>query len=268
MHRFIILISACILTAGCAAAAEKSPMPLAVGNRWEYSVSEMGIMSFTDSAMSRSAQSGARGSCVEEITGISERRPNGDVVYEDRMVTKTEKGLNTEAQESVMESTLLKTKDGIFITTSKSKNDTGILTGEQADYNPPIMLFGSGLGTGKVWRMGTFKEGKLNLPMYSRVAGRESVTVPAGTFDNCVKVYVTCKEISGVMGEGEDQAEVKGGSSVTTLWISPGIGTVKEDSILQATMEFPPDADGNSFTMTGTNRKIKELLPGYRLKNE
>ncbi len=268
MHRLIFLISACILTAGYAQAAEKSPMPLAVGNRWEYSVSEMGIMSFSDGKMLKSAQSGSRGSCVEEIIAISERRPNGDVVYEDRMVTKTEKGINTDAQESVVDSTLLKTKDGIFITAGKSKSDIGMLTGDQVEYDPPLVLFGTGLGTGKVWRMGTFKEGKLTLPMYSRVAGRESVTVPAGTFDNCVKMYVTCKEIAGFMGEGEDQAEVKRGTSVTTLWISPGIGTVKEDSILQATMEFPPDADGNLLTMTGTNRKIKELLPGYRVKTE
>ena len=266
----IILI--CILAAGMAHAADvkldKGPVPLAVGNKWEYSVTQNGVMSVSDGEKSESTEIRSTGSCVEEITGVKERRPNGDVVYEDRQTTKTEKGINVEASGSTVESLLMKSKDGTYILGSKSTGMGGLLTGEWVRYNPPLVIYGSGLKAGKKWKIGTIREGKLTMPMYAQVAGTESVTVPAGTFDECVKLFITCNRVSGIMGSGNDTAEIKEGKSVTTVWLSPGVGVVKEDNILQAKMEFPADEQGRTFSMTGTQRKIKELQPGYKADSE
>lgn len=266
------MILICILSAGVAHAADvkldKGPMPLAVGNKWEYSVTQNGIMSVSDGDKSKSTEIRSTGSSVEEITGIKERRPNGDVVYEDLLTTKTSKGINVEATGSTVESLLMKSKDGICILGSKSTGMDGLLTGEWVHYSPPLVMYGSGLEAGTKWKIGTVREGKLTMPMFAQVAGTESVTVPAGTFDDCLKVFITCSHVSGTMGSGNDTAEITEGKSVTTIWLAPGVGVVKEDNILQAKMEFPADDQGRTFSMTGTQRKIKELQPGYKADSE
>lgn len=272
MLKRFILVSVCILAAAGAHAAgtkaEKSLMPLAVGNRWEYSVSEFGVMSVGDGDKSKSVPTESNGTCIEEITGVKERRSNGDVVYEDKITTSVSKGTNSDAHESVMDNLLLRSKDGIFTVASKSSGMNGLLSDEWVNYNPPLVMYATGLKSGTKWKVGTAREGKLRMPMYAQVAGYETVTVPAGTFEDCAKIHITCSRVAGSMGEGVDQAEIKDGKSVTTVWVYPGVGVVKEDNIIQAKMEFPPDEKGDVLTMTGTQRKIKELQPGYRADSE
>lgn len=265
----LAVIVLCILAGSAVRAAEqpsKSPMPLAVGNKWEYSVSQIGVMTMDDGENSRAAQTSSAGTCVEEVLAVKERRPNGDAVFEHRSTTNTQEGENSEAKESVMDSLLLTSKDGIFITASKSSGLDGLLTNEWVNYQPPLMIYRIGMKAGTKWNVGTVREGKLRMPMMAKVVGTESVTVPAGTFADCLKMYVTCSKVSGTMGSGEDKAEIKDGKSVTAVWVCPGIGVVKEDSILQAKMQFPPDETGRAFIMTGTHRKIKSLQPGYVVK--
>lgn len=262
-------ITLCILAGSVVRAFEppsRSPMPLAVGNKWEYSISHIGVMTMDDGENSRAAQMSSEGTCVEEVLAVKERRPNGDAVFEHRSITNTQEGENSEARESVMDSLLLTSKDGIFITASKSSGLGGMLTDEWVSYQPPLMIYGPGMKAGAKWSVGTVREGKLRMPMMARAVGTESVTVPAGTFADCLKIYVTCSKVSGTMGSGDDKAEIKDGKSVTAVWVCPGIGVVKEDSILQAKMQFPPDETGRVFTMTGTQRKIKSLQPGYVVK--
>ncbi len=269
---FLAPILILVLAANMANAADTTPekgaVPLAVGNRWEYSVTQTGVMSVSEGDKSRSAQMSTTGTCVEEVTGVKERRPNGDVVYVDVLTTKMEKGINAAASESTVESLLMRSKDGIYILGSKSSGMDGLLSNQWVNYNPPLAMYGSGLKTGKKWKIGTVREGKLTMPMYAQVAGIESITVPAGTFDDCLKIHITCNKVRGTMGSGSDTAEITDGKSITTIWIAPGVGVVKEDNILQAKMEFPPDDKGRVFTMTGTQRKIKELQPGFRADAE
>ena len=53
-----------------------------------------------------------------------------------------------------------------------------------------------------------------------KILGKESVTVPAGTFENCLKVSYIEKSN---MGEESMKEYV-------TAWYAPGIGLVKEES--------------------------------------
>lgn len=271
LKRFTFILVG-VLTASMAYAADAksvpSAVPLAVGNRWEYSITQTGVMSVSEGEKSKSAQMSTSGTCVEEVTGVKERRPNGDVVYTDVLTTRMEKGINSAASESVVESQLMTSKSGVFILGSKSSGMDGLLSGQWVNYNPPLVMCSAGLKQGTKWKMGTVREGKLTMPMYAQVAGTESVTVPAGTFDDCLKVHITCNKVRGTMGSGNDTAEITDGKSITTIWIAPNVGVVKEDNILQAKMEFPPDEQGRVFTMLGTQRKIKELQPGFRAESE
>ena len=177
----LAVIVLCILAGSAVRAAEqpsKSPMPLAVGNKWEYSISQIGVMSINDGDDSKSTQTSSEGTCVEEVLAVKERRPNGDAVYEHRSTTNTQEGENSKAKESVMDSLLLTSKDGIFITASKSSGLNGLLSDEWVNYQPPLMIYGIGMKAGAKWTVGTVREGKLRMPMMAKVVGTESVTVP------------------------------------------------------------------------------------------
>ena len=267
MHRSLILILACIIVAPLIACAadDKNVMPLAVGNKWEYSVTEIGVTSIGEGENSRSMQTESDGICVEDVVSEKERRPNGDVVYKHRSTTNMEAGLHTEANELTVESYLMASKDGISVIASRVLGLDELLSTKWVEYNPPLMLFGTGISPGKKWQVGTVKEDKLRMPMTAQVAGYETVTVPAGTFKDCLKIYVTCGNVKGSTGSGKDKATIKSGSSLSTVWVFPSIGVVKESSIVQMKMEFLPDEHGPAALMTGTQRKTKELLPGYKV---
>ena len=255
MHRILILI---LLTLS-ATAAQKNVLPLAVGNRWEYSISEKGVMSSGEGKNSHSMEMSSVGTCVEEVVSIKEHRKDGPV-YEYRSVTKMDAGLNTEASEATDEELLLASDKGVFITATKASGLGGVLSNEWVRYDPPLLTLGSETKPGSKWKIGTIQDGDLRMPMEAQVAGTETVTVPAGTFENCVKIYVTCRKVTGTMGSGADLAIIKSGKSVDAIWMYPGVGVVKEEDILQTKMQF---GDGGPI-MTGTQRKVKELLPGYR----
>ena len=254
MRRIIILL----LISASAVAAEKNVLPLAVGNRWEYAVTQYGIMSSGEGKSSRSMEMASQGTCVEEVVSIKEKRKDG-VVYEYHAVTKTDAGLNTEPSEVIEDTLMLASNKGIAISASKASGMGDLLSNEWVKYDPPLIIYGSGMKPGAKWKIGTVREGNLRMPMEAQVAGTETVIVPAGTFENCLKIYVTCKKVTGTMGTGAELATIKSGKSVNTVWMHPSVGVVKEQDILQAKMQFTKGP-----LMTGTQRKVKELLPGYR----
>ena len=266
--RALLLI--CILVTAAAQVAQGAVsqwFPLAMGNKWEYSVREIGVMSISDGEHSQSLNTEAEGTCVEEVLSLKETRSDG-VVFEHRSTTKMQDSETSESHDSTIDSLMLSSKKGVFVLASKSSGTSGVLSGKWESYNPPLMIYGAEMKSGGKWNMGTVREDKLRMPMVARVAGRETITVPAGTFEDCFKVYILCNKVSGTMGEGEDQAEISDGRSVTTVWVYPGVGTVKEDTLLQAKMSFPPDEEGRVYTMTGTQRKTEELQPGYIVDSE
>lgn len=264
MRTILSLALACVAAVATLGADERASVPLAVGNRWEYAVTVYGVISIGEGENSRSMETSATGTCIEEVVAVKERRPNGDIVYEHRTTTSMDAGVNSEPSESGVEALMMSSKQGTLILASRSTGFGDVLTNEWEYYDPPLVLFGSGLTTGKKWKIGTIREGTLRMPMEAQVAGYETVTVPAGTFRSCLKIYGTCSKITGTMGKGKDLAVIKSGKSVSTIWLYPGIGVVKEDNVIQTKMEFPNDPSGRNQIMIGTQRKIKELKPGYR----
>lgn len=263
MDRRLLMAFMCVLIVGTAlpvcAAGDRSAMPLAVGNRWEYAVFEIGVVSVGEGASSRSVLTQSRGTCVEEVVSLKERRPNGDLVYEHRSFTQIEAGLNTDPSELTVESRVLASKDGIAILASKASGLDDVFTDQWVEYDPPLVIFGAGLSPGEKWEIGTVTEGDLHMPMQAQVVGRETVTVPAGTFRDCLKIHVTCSRITGTMGSGEDEAAITEGKSVDTVWVYPGVGVVKEVDIFQAKMRMSGGESGVPLIMTGTQRQTKQL---------
>ena len=253
------------MAASIHAADTKSVLPLAVGNRWEYSIYMVGVTSVGEGEDSQSAYTEGDGSCTEEVTAVNERRKNGDVVYEMRSTTNAAYETGADPKETITDTRLLASKAGIFMLASKANGLNGILTDEWQEYDPPLVLYGSDVKPGKKWKVGTIRDGGLTLPTQVSVAGKETVTVPAGTFKDCLKLHVICNKVAGSMGEGDDKVIIKSGKSLNTVWIYPGVGTVKEDTILQAKMLFPATDTRPELLMTGTQRKIRELQSRYKV---
>jgi hypothetical protein len=253
-------------TLAMAAPEGNRSVPLSVGNKWEYAISSMGVMSIEDSEGSKSFPTKGKGHSTEEVTGVRERRANGDVVYEYQENTTLEPGDGSGTKHTVMESLLMDSRDGIFMLSSKVTGLGQVTSGKWVDYDPPLRMYGSGMVPGNKWYMGTIHEDDVTLPMTVTVDGKETVTVPAGSFKDCLKLYVSCDRVTGSMGEGEEKAEIEEGRSVSIVWLYPQVGVVKQVDIMQARMVFEPDQNGQVTTMIGTQRKTKELLPGYKVE--
>ncbi|MCG8626372.1 MAG: hypothetical protein MJE68_30785 [Proteobacteria bacterium] len=60
-----------------------------------------------------------------------------------------------------------------------------------------------------------------------KVLGTENVEIPAGTFEDCLKIeYRTATEVA-IFPQDEDDEANPPGESVTTLWVAPNVGIVK-----------------------------------------
>ena len=68
----------------------------------------------------------------------------------------------------------------------------------------------------------------LSLPTSATVSGPETVTVPAGTYKECMKVIYQHTSVSGTTDLPAGRLEIERGSGTDTVWLAPGVGTVKE----------------------------------------
>jgi hypothetical protein len=110
---------------------------------------------------------------------------------------------------------------------------------------------------GDTWELGTPRQGKLSLPTRVKVAAPEDVTVPAGTFKQCLKVVEEVAEPKGQVEGGGFVLDVKKGFITTTSWFASGVGLVKEESNVVMTLEVM----GMQVELTQTHTRA--LKPGY-----
>ena len=80
--------------------------------------------------------------------------------------------------------------------------------------------------------------------------GTETVTVPAGTFENCVKFQLTMNSHSTFPQSDPPWEETW--LDITTLWFADGVGYVKEMSVEQVS-----DVDGTMDTMETITDELK-----------
>lgn len=270
MKKTLVPISICLLAVCLVMPADAAKgadiIPYAVGNTWQYTVTEVGVMSFGEGMQSRSAETNSTGNCTVEVLEEKERRSNGDVVYLERDDETDEGGLNTGPENIVTESLTMISEKGLFGLGHRSSGPDGELDDEWVSYDPPLVLFPENIEVGKNWKMGTLREDNIRIPMAFQVLDSETVTVPAGTFENCMKICGTSAGISGTIGSGEDQAKIRKGMNIHTMWIYPGVGIVREQIISQIKMALRPSGSDATVMISGTRKKTKELQPGYVVK--
>ena len=90
-------------------------------------------------------------------------------------------------------------------------------------YQPPLLYLKSSARTGETWKVGKQKNMGIDLSTTATMEAPETVTVPAGTFTNCLKV-VYLSTIENLNNE----ARIESGNVQDTVWYAKDVGMVKE----------------------------------------
>ena len=230
--------------------------PCAVGNRWEYDTVRVQNaqvkLGETIASASREVQSG---NSVYSVTGYLT-----DAVYDyQELVT-----LSNPAGKTQTDKTLIKFGVGnkgleIHSTVNESSSDSAPV---EQKYIPPLFYFAANADKGKPWNVGAFKDRNLSEPFKAKSGGRENVTVPAGTFNNCLKVIYSSDGASGTFEAAGVTFKPTGGKSVNIYWIADGVGVVKELEVSTSKAEAD-GLGGIKISMEGSSCTVSELKQGY-----
>lgn len=105
----------------------------------------------------------------------------------------------------------------------------------------PPMLWPTSLSAGLTWTVGPFR----HLGMYTagrmQVVGRESVSVPAGTYPDAWRIQGFLHVFGGDQRLRAGRLVMEHGTLETTTWFVPGLGPVKEESKFHAHQAFFPE---------------------------
>jgi hypothetical protein len=85
------------------------------------------------------------------------------------------------------------------------------------------------------------------------VEGVEDVTVPAGTFENCLKIKIIYNMVSSDVSDTE--------SGEITMWLAKGVGMVKQSH------EETETEDGDVETSTSTDELVSATVGGVAIRN-
>ena len=238
-------------------------MPLGVGSRWVYD-----SHSETQASLGNLRHAAEmNGEVVVTVEGTLHSDPNVRVM---RSFIRNQTQLGNEV--TAVRTDHLSYSEGSLLWHANGLEQSGAFFQTQGldRLDPPHVLLQSPFTSGVRWRVGSRTndhhefEGE-QIPLmgeeiesaeYSHV---ESVTTPAGTFDNCLKViYKTtvsanlpAKLAPGAGGNGFERR---------IEWFAPGIGVVKRSFETTSQVRRP---DGLDIRMTTTST---ELLTSYQIK--
>ncbi len=252
--RSLIISLIILLTAVQVSAYEL--FPCAVGNRWEYETVRVqnAQMKVGDAvaSTSREVQSGL--SVYQVVAGPA------DGVYDyQELVTLTDSSGKTQTDKTLIKFSL--DSKGLYLNSivNQSSNDSSPVTQE---YTPPLFYFSANADKGKPWDVGVFRDKALTEPFKAKSAGRENVVVPAGVFNNCLKLIYSSEGASGTFNITSIPFKPTGGRSFNVYWVVEGVGVVKELEVSTSKAEaFGPG--GVKFSMEGSSCTISELKPGF-----
>jgi hypothetical protein len=148
---------------------------------------------------------------------------------------------------------------------SSYNESTGEKDPDKQTYEPPLVYFKKDAVSGESWEVGDMRERDIKNAITCRGAGRETVTVPAGTFKDCLKVIYSGDQITGTMEMWDKTFTITGGRSRGIYWIADGIGVVKELEV--ATTVAETDGPGGmKVELQAASCTVNELKPGYVVK--
>ncbi|MCX8052481.1 MAG: hypothetical protein N3B12_01620 [Armatimonadetes bacterium] len=257
------LIAALALAIRLPVTAEMSPIPCAVGNRWEYDTVKLVRGSIIMDGKTMSAfRDTSSGSSVYEIVGVDEKA--SPVVYDYKETTRT---WSTKGGEPNSDSSELRitSENGAIRILSTYTDSSDERTPDKQVYDPPLLYYVAEAVAGKSWEVGLMREREVTNPVTARGAGRENVTVPAGTFKDCLKVVYSGDNITGKMEMWGKPFTVTGGRSRGVYWIAEGVGVVKELEVATTVAESEGPG-GKKVLVEAASCTVSELRPGYVVK--
>ncbi len=238
-------------------------MPLGIGSRWVYDSHSESRASLGE--LQHAAE--MTGEVVVTVEGVAQSDPDVRVM---RSFIRNQTQLGNEI--TVVRTDHLSYSDGSLLWHANGLEQAGAFfeTRSLDRLDPPHVLLKSPFARGMRWRVGSRTsdhyefEGE-QVPLMgeeiesAEYASVETVTTPAGTFDDCLKV-VYRTTVSATLPA--NQAPDAGGSGVEQRieWFAPGIGVVKRSFETSSHVRRP---DGLDIHMTTTST---ELLTSYEIK--
>jgi hypothetical protein len=125
-------------------------------------------------------------------------------------------------------------------------------------YHPPLLYLKGAARAGESWKMGTQKHMGVEMPTAATLEGTETVTVPAGTFSNCLKVAYITSRMSGVIETLGGRIQVEDGNVRDTLWFAKDVGVVKE---IQVTMSIYVIGQARSVNLEEQTKVLRSHIP-------
>jgi len=260
IRRAVIVFALTLVSA--AAMASYDIIPCVVGNKWTYDCYKVytGDVRFQGKSMNK-INDASYGTSTYEVLAMDKSQPP---VYDYKETTQTSS--STGGSDSTDQVDLrLSSDDAGQHVISSYQTSTGMDSPDRQDYDPSLLYFPKDTSVGKTWTVGNMREENTLIPMTAKVVGKETVTVPAGTFKDCLRVVYSCDNISGTVDVWQKQFNITSGKSRGIYWIAEGVGVVKELEIATSTAEAP-GPDGTPVTIESSQCSVSELRPGYTVK--
>lgn len=258
MKKAILLISLAILIAAAQCYAYEI-IPCSAGNKWEYdSYKVLKVRIILQGNMVGGVNDVSQGTSVYEVLGIDKL---GVVDYQEKRTFTSTKG------DSFSDKISIKLKDdisGLLINSTYSESDSDT-QGETQTYNPPLKYFIKDAAKGKAWDVGVMRDSEIQSPTNAKAVDLETVTVPAGTFKNCLKVVYYADKPIGKLDILDKKFEIVSGISRGIYWIAEGVGVVKELQI-NTSVAKSDGPNGEPLQVEAVSCTVNELKPGYVVK--
>ncbi|MCE5314255.1 MAG: hypothetical protein ABFD49_11335 [Armatimonadota bacterium] len=241
-----------------------SPVPIICtpGNKWEYDRWKLLNASIEVGGKTLATMHDASaGSSVYEV--LSQEAGSSPVVYNYRETQNT-KSTNGSALDTTSDMRITCGDDGLRVLSITEDSSTEKEPDKQT-YDPPLFYFNAAAVSGKSWEVGMMKSGDIKSFVNAKGAGRETVTVPAGTFKDCLKVIYSSDDISGTIDMWGKSFTINSGKRRGIYWIADGVGVVKEMEVVTSGAEST-GPDGKPVQMNTALCSIGELKPGYIVK--
>lgn len=260
---FLLLALSFIALAQCAS-ADLTMVPTEPGNRWEFEVVKLLRARITyEGKTVATLKDPASGSAVYEVVSADSKQTPPVYDYRESVDLMSTNGHNDTRTTRLN----IVNEDGDVKILSTVRESSGEKNPDKQSYDPPLFYYSKGAANGQSWDVGEMRDGETRSATTARGAGRETVTVPAGTFKDCLKVIYTSDSAAGTIQMWDKTFTITSARSRGIYWIAEGVGVVKELEI--ATSVASADGpDSKPVIIEAASCTVSELKPGYVVKKQ
>lgn len=259
---YLLVLTIAVLAVPAFAATDI--IPCAVGNHWHYDCYKTlrGALRYQGKTMT-SMDDASFGSSVYEVLSVDSK--SAQPVYEYRETTNTSSSAGGSESRDQVDLKVVNGDSGQQLLSSY-RTSTNSDKPDKQDYDPPLLYYSRDAAPGRQWTVGTMRDEDTKVPMTAKAVGKETVTVPAGTFKDCLKVVYSADAMSGTVDLWNKQFTVTSGRSRGVYWVAEGVGVVKELQIVTSTAETPGPDGKSPLTIESASCSVSELRPGFVVK--